>query len=704
VLAVHVGFNRLRDNEDLRFNRWDGQSTDGKKHDRPDDPAFPWDGASDTRVTLIDSIIAERVDLKKNAFNRSIALLKGMEPKDVELAAHATKLLEWLTQQKMNEELAKEVELTAQWQDMYGNFVLHPTWEREIGLKNDRVTLQKLAEATMQNPESPLAMLTQLIASEDTEDQAIALVQEFGKQIAQSMAIAQLNGDQSDFFENYKVTAKRARRFVRELREGKQSSLPIPYICKNQPKIKALKLWDDVFVPAYVTDLQKSPYIFVKDYYTEQELRARAAAEDWNQDWVDKAITQKGKKSTWTLNSSTETSVVFVNSVSDFTWLEPDETHDEEIEVIWAYTRQLDEDDVPAIYYTIFHAAIATADNSKDPLYAKNDMLGYAHKKMPFIPGPRESWHRSLLASRGIPEVLSSRQREMKVQRDAVVDATSMAVLPPINVYATAPGADYVFGPARRNTVLPNREPKFMEIPTRESVAMELFQQFSMEMKEEMGIPHPEIPPERTQVKQQAMVNAYLTPWTETFQQVLSLIKQYMPDETFMEITGSDQPLQRESIDFEKDFILTFDVRELSDEHMLKRSEAVAKGIMPYDREGVISPSKFVRFMLRSLDPALAKEITLDGNQANEQLRKRVSDDFIAMFAGNEPRLTPADNPTAQAELQIAEQLMQENMKYKQAMAQDPDFREKVQKWSDNRTFNISQKKNASTGRYGVAA
>lgn len=699
-------WNRLRDNEDTRFARWNGQTGDGKKRNTEDTPAFPWDGASDAQVLLVDAIINENVAVMTNSFNRSVALAKGVEPRDFEQAAYRTKLLEWLTSTKLKADLTRAVELSAQYRETYGTFVLHPTWEREVKLKRDMVTLEKLAEIAQQNPESPLMMLAQLIANEDTEDQAVALVQEFGKNIAQQMAMAQLSGDQSDLFDNYKVKAKTARKFVRELRAGGTSGLPIPYICKNQPCIRALKLWEDVFIPSYVTDIQKSPYVFVKCWMTEQELRSKAALEGWDSEWVEQAVKEKGRESTWTSSPSTTTEHLMVGTGETvYAWLDQDRTDHDNVEVLTAYTQELDDDDIPCIYYTIFHANITKTANGTAPLYAKRDKLDYAHQMMPFVVGMRERWNEAITSSRGVPQILASRQREIKVQRDSIVDATSMSVLPPINVFSSAPGADYVFGPATRNTVLPGREPKFMEVPTHESIALELMERFEGELKEEMGILSDDIPPARVQVKQQMMVSGFLSTWTEGFQQMFALIEQYMPDQMFMEITGSPEPLPKgELIALQKDFILTFDVREMSMEHIVEEFKVIGEHVLPNDREGVISPSKLVRSMLRALNPALAKEITMESNQASQQLVNRVEDDWIRMYAGMEPRLTPDDNPTAGAELQIANQMIQANQKMQQAFQQDPDFQQKAQKWIENRQFNVQQTENKKTGRTGVAA
>ena len=42
---------------DIRFCRWQGQTSDGKKHDTDEKKAFPYEGASDARIRLTDGTV-----------------------------------------------------------------------------------------------------------------------------------------------------------------------------------------------------------------------------------------------------------------------------------------------------------------------------------------------------------------------------------------------------------------------------------------------------------------------------------------------------------------------------------------------------------------------------------------------------------------------------------------------------------------------
>ena len=64
--SLYNGANiaKLNANDDMRLCRWEGQTEDGKKHSdyrQDQDPAMPFEGASDVRVRLADKLINELV-------------------------------------------------------------------------------------------------------------------------------------------------------------------------------------------------------------------------------------------------------------------------------------------------------------------------------------------------------------------------------------------------------------------------------------------------------------------------------------------------------------------------------------------------------------------------------------------------------------------------------------------------------------------
>ena len=54
--------------EDIRYNRWRGRTLDGLRHGTEGKPAWPYEGAPDTRIPLADETIDAVVDILFAAF------------------------------------------------------------------------------------------------------------------------------------------------------------------------------------------------------------------------------------------------------------------------------------------------------------------------------------------------------------------------------------------------------------------------------------------------------------------------------------------------------------------------------------------------------------------------------------------------------------------------------------------------------------
>jgi hypothetical protein len=706
---VSNGWNRLVENDNVRYAIWAGQSTDGKKWDKnqPDNkPAFPWDGASDCRVLLADEIINDIVDILTESFWRSVARVQGVEASDTERAAYGAKLIEWVKGTKLYSQLQREIELHAQNGLTYGSSLLHITWERELAYKRYEVTLMQLmALAQVQTSGisggspvppgtgSPLAGLPEMILDPSREAEAAQLLADLYLQFVE--AERPRNFD----WEPKPMSKARARQLVRDLREEGKASVPFPYLCKDQPCITALKMWEDVFVPPETTDIQSARAIFVREWFSEADLQGMVESEGWKQEWVDAAIKEKGNASAWAVKNNDGTAQKLT---AEFGYV-PQEQNDL-IEVIYAYARQVDEDGILGIYYTVFHAKVTTGADQQ-PLYAKHELLDYAHGKYPFAAYRREISVRQLCASRGVPQVVSTWQRSVKVQEDALTDRTSFETLPPI-FKTERMGVKFTFGPAVQNTVQNMATaPKFMERPTgTPTVAFDLMDRIEHRVDRYFGRRREDIPAENSTIKMQKQVRAFLLCCAEAFQQMFQLMEQYMDEKEFQRITGATEPLaaDKNEIAGQFDYILTFDVQELSQDFALAKLKAISENILPEDAAGIIDRAKLTKLKLRAIDPSFAGELISSEASASQAIYKQVQTDFALMNLGNDVELTQDDDPTAQTQIQFAEQIVQSNQKYQFALRSDPDFRKRVETWLKNKQFSLQQQQNKTTGRLGV--
>jgi hypothetical protein len=357
----------------------------------------------------------------------------------------------------------------------------------------------------------------------------------------------------------------------------------------------------------------------------------------------------------------------------------------------------VDEDDIPAVYCTIFSPA--AGGGTHDPIFAKHYLLDYAHGQYPFVIYRTEVLHRAIYESRGVPEIGATWQQEMKSQHDSVVDYASFNTLPSILVPKTR-GQQYRFGPAVQVPVMRPGDVQFMSPPNREpQVAFELMKAVRLQTAEYFGLFDPELDPTRAQLRQQRLAGAWLQMWSEVFRQMFTLSLQYLPAEEIERVTGAQVP--PDSVRY--DFTLQFDIREMQQDFVQAKLQAISQFILPEDVAGVVDRGKLVEAKLRALDPSLADDLIIPQQQASQQMFNQVKADVGGMLLGMEASYTEND-PAAQIKMQYLQQLIESNPKAQAAMAEGGDqiFQDLLKKYAQNLQFSLQQQQNAQIGRIGV--
>jgi len=655
-------FARIDRVEQVRYCRWPGQTDDGKKWNdsNRNKPAFPWDGASDTRIPLADEVINGLVDLCSTSFWRSMLRVSPSNVSQLDQAVTAHNLMDWATNAKMYNDLTREVELLSQYLWTYGWAGVHVTWQQELGQKEQYLTMDQIMALAAQSPEgSVLADLPNLIANPEADDQSAELL----------MAA----------FPNLKK--RRAMKAVRELRDEGECDFPVPTMVTNKPMIAALAPWDELVFPPETTDIQSARVIFRRFYMTEAQLLNKVEVEGWDSEWAQEAINTMGRFSDY----------------SDFSYsvgLAENSLLDREnlIEVCYAYQKAVDSDGIPGVFYTVFSPQVGDK-------WGYFEALEYSHGQYPFVVWRSEVVHRQITESRGVPDICSTWQHEVKAQRDSIFDYTSLATLPPIEVPKTR-GGNLKIGPAVQVPVLRRGEIGFLAPPAREpGVAFNLIDSVMAQTDRYFGRPTEKVPPAVTQMRQQRLINNWLHGWTEAFRQVLALTLQYVGPAEIMRITASTTPLPENVQDF--DVMLKFDIRELSTDLVTEKLKAISTLVLPLDTAGVIDRAKLISVALRSIDPNLASELVMQQGPAAQKMFGETNDEIALMSLGNPPQLREND-PTAAMRLQFAQQVLASNPKYQAQLQQDQLFQANLQKYIENLQFSVQQQQNAVTGRLGV--
>ena len=671
------------DANDTRLMRWEGQSADGRKHkkDKGTD-VFPWENAFDTRVPTVDTIVNYLVAVMMVAFDRGVLRCQATEAGDLDAAAKLQKVMEYY-RSLLRRMLREEAELLLQNALTYGAALWEVRWERRLGTVKDRILMDDLlAMAASAAPGNPLAALPQLIGDPAMDDVVCDLL----------LALTPDLGT--------KAAAKRA---LKALRNEGVAEYRRAFVARNAPCVRALRFGRDVFMPPETSDLQRARVLFVRDFFTETEIREKVNTEGWNAEWAEEAIASAGKMSSWaSLDREDRTTKTLTLQWTDI------DTESNLIEVVHAYQRQLDEQGIPRITCTVWSPCVKNdrQGQTSTASFAAHYPADLAHQNLPMVVYQWERFSRRILASRGVPEIAYTWQLEEKTQCDMLADLASISVNPPRRTTNTR-GQKYEWGPGAQTSGRAGELEPFQVQAHNAPLAFQIMEMLRRRRAEYFGIMDETVPPALWQAKLGHIVGNWLCCCEEMFGQMAALVldEENVSTEELERITGvSLEGLDRspEAIARMFDWRMQFDARDLDMDYTLKKLETVATLAVPLDREGMISYGKLVGAILTQVDPTYAEALLGDPQAAAEKIVGEVDDEFVRMLAGNEAKYVEND-PTAQLRAQAADEIVKKNPKYQQAYQGDERFREVVDNYMKNLQQSIVQTgENVTTGRTGV--
>lgn len=656
---------RLNSNDDIRLARWQGQSDDGKKYSHMMDEGesvFPFEGASDVRCRLVDQTINELVVLLVSSWQLARLRVSGNNYDNASTAGAIQTLANWVVSNRMKAELTKEVELWAQYALQFGWSVTHIGWERKLGIRNAVVTVADIENQAMNGNE---------IASELLQNYQSHGVTDYNKQLFRSL---------------YAVSDNEVERVLDELIRSGTSTFREQYDVYSQPVVAALKPFDEIAFPPETLDLQDARAIFRRTFMTEVEMRELIETAGWDPAFVEEAANCAGKSSWYADPNLVPTTTNVTNTIH---------RADNLVEIVYAYTRQIGPDGIPSIYYTVFCPQVS------EDLYAKHELLDYAHGQYPFVELRREHIRRSIIESRGIPELAYTDQMEIKAQHDSIRDRTAFETLPPIKVKKRL-GTQNIIQPGGLLPVTTPDDYTFLSPPQgNPALAFNLIDRVEARNAAYFGLYHAAIPPVKTQTTQQFLVNNWLNAWSKVFKQIVSLTLQYMDGAQIERVAGTPIVISPNDICNAYDFNVSYNVRELDTDYVMEKLKAISTFVVPMDSGGVIDRNKLTARFVEAISPEAAKDIVLDQASASQRMYEQVQTDIAKMMAGMEPQYVEND-PAAKSKLQFAQDVMQKNPKAQEAAQGDQQFQALLQNYFKNLQMSVSQQENKTIGRIGV--
>ena len=429
-----------------------------------------------------------------SSLNRANVSAFPVEVSDIARSKIVGGFLKWMLNSGYINRFEKELELGAHnYLLERGILITHVGWQRE-----DRKFLQELdiVQIAQMSPEIAQAI------DDKSNDQALAAMLQ-------------------QTFEG--VTEKRALKALKELRKNGSTKLPIVKRQVNAPEVKTLAPDFDFFLPPYVTDPQKAPYCFWRNFYTPQELEQKVITDGWDADFVAEMIDnyrgvdildiekqQEGRRS---------------NLIQDYGY-----EAEELIELIYGYQRLIDpEDGSEGIYYTVFHKQFS--GNEDAPAFAIHELLN-GYEDYPIVVTKLSEDSKRLYDTMTAPDLLRGIQNQVKVERDSRIDRNSLATLPPIIHPVGQAPTD--FGPGRYIPYRRKGDLDFAPTPPPPTGSIEIERTLQEQADRLMGLDNTPI----SQLKLQFLVNKFLKHSADVLKLAYKCFQRFGPDSVFFRVTG----------------------------------------------------------------------------------------------------------------------------------------------------------------------
>lgn len=612
--------SRRTDAQRTRFATWDSQSADGRKHAAAQDgrPAFPFEGASDSRIRMADMIVNEQVLVLTAAALRNLPRVKALDVANEPLGTKLTVLLKWVLTNKLGSQYLREIVKLAQYQqgDSPAGAVLGVWWEEEWALEMKTLTLQEIVGILVKpEEEGGFGLDAQRINEIDV------LFQNPDKDAETAQLLTTLLP---------LLKPARARTMVKELREDGEAEFPAPYKRLDQPCLTAYRLWEDIFFPSNTTDVRRRARLHViREWISEVELRERQVSAGYSKEFVDEVLKHMAE-SAFPECDPTE----IAGEWQPISQQQMSELHHGEYEVLTTLFRAVNDDQVPGIYTLTFHHAV-------DVAAAPRKLLGYAHGEYPLTWFGREILSSRLLDSRGVPELVSTEQSALKLLSDSFNDNVTLSTLPNILVPRRRSKLALVIRPLGQIKEDRPGDVRYMQPPQYPAGNDKQQAEIRRRVDEYFGRIAAEIPALLTQLHQGGLVLQFLTSLSDAMKQLLQLCQQYLSDEELAQITGEDGvPIAHSREEIQGQFLvqLDFDPANLNMEYFKEVADMIIK-MLAIDVMNVTQRDKVIQWFFACLSPTMAQNFVRPVQAAQQSEVDDEEKNFTKIAAGIEPAM-----------------------------------------------------------------
>jgi hypothetical protein len=564
---------------------WPNQSVDGRQWSTEGKPVFPWDGCSDSRLRIVDTIIKEHVTLALAAFWSAKKQAKSIRPfvsgKDVNVTQ---RMLDWRVGTQMKRELIRELPNALMWRFGGGLSFLKIEWEQQRELTYVPIDMQMLGELSM------------AIGLNDVMDRVLDPDKLYDKDlitVLQSLSPV--------------LPTAEARTVLNELRESGKSELPVASLRVNKPKWTARRPIIDILFPSETTDIQQTRFTCERELVSEVELVDRIVTDGYDPDFVDEALKHKGVFSSWW----SHVPAVFQGSHRDL------------IELNHFLSWRLSHKGTPCLYRTVFNESTIGEE-----LFAVHRKFEYDHGQIPLIALRRDYTYRALLSSRGIAEESYTDEFDIKRQQDGLNDRTELIHQPPMIVptlRAQATANNY--GPRSVMTAIRPESVVWPPLPPMDQTPVIVMQMVQQRLNNRYPIANAEgIDPSIVALHRQQLTAETNAEFELALEQTVQLMQQYETDEDIQRVAGGEPwNYSRKDIQGQYDVSAAVDIN-LIDNDRAQAKLAMLAQLMPFKDSGGLVFNAAANIV----DPDLADALNQD-QMSPTAMQKEQSDEYNAI-------------------------------------------------------------------------
>lgn len=700
---------------------WPGQTADGRRWGTDAAPdAWPWSGASDTRIRLCEKLVREHSTVGRFALMNAKRQAKSARPlASSRDSQQATTLLNWMLDTHCAEQIYQEQDLMLAWRHGYGAAVTAVEWDQQRRLEYIPVSMMTLAEfvkrvsANLMETDAGYNQQSAISNQQSDKEVALGFIQALGQSQQPLMELQSMimdpayEADLGRVIQSMSpvVTKRQATKIVIDLRELRTAEVPVPYVFRSCPRRTTLRPMIDVFFPENTGDLQRATFIDQVEYVSPIDLKDRIETDEYDPGFVNEAIaSHRGPSKSGGFGDRLAgvrdglPTIIGPSGKSPGMNMSKNELLDD-IE-IHHFHMLVQDRGTPILFTTVFHMDIDTS--------AKHAPCPYEHGRMIFHGHRLETEQRALLSSRGIPEIAYTWEQELKKQRDGRTDRVDLVLRPPIFTTSYAemlklkaqysPGAMIPiqrFGTMEKDKP-PMWDPGSIEI---DRTIMQTVRSFFWGDEGDQAM---------NQMRTQELIDAILAEEKPIVVQQWQLIQQYLPSAKVARVVGPlMRPFEvdREEIQGQYEITITADARWM-DKEWIKEWATMVNMALQWDTQGTIDRTDIVRHLFEAADYTLADTAIRDPQAASQGEIQDELKAFALIIGSGRPQPLPQGG-----NYQLRLTTLQNEMQT--AMQSDPDFQKRIQMFPATIKVlqqrvqffqrQLQQQQNAQIGRTQVA-